>query len=639
MKKFLLILLALGIGTYSFGQKVVTSAQNVSNKNLLNQAYPYIAAPNDLSVSTGPTLPSNETVRSRDFGDELVIGQTKFDLQSNRGMGRQLTRLSNGKIAATWIFSASSASSNADRGTGYNLYTPVSGWAPYPVGTPITSMARLESAKVGFSYWGALNNDASEIVIAHNGTNLNKETRSVLGTGTWTGASVSALPMLWPRLAVGGTNNNTIHVIGSIAPIGTKVSGIYDPLIYSRSTNGGVNWTTAGNIQGEDATLFKSFSNTAEDYAIDANGSTVAIVVGGFHNSAVLFKSTDNGTNWTHKMIWNFPNAPLNPDSTAIPDTTTCFDGAFSVIVDNSNIVHVWGGVTRVLEPTTPSTNLSYFPGIGGIIYWRDNMATITGDLKLNTTNYCWPYNSFIDRNGDGKFVIHGGWMGTAGSDEMWSNVGATSRPSASIDASNNLYVAFNAIADDIGSTYLIRGTDTIPYRHIFGLKSTNNGVGWENVIELTPFDEGTDYMFPSVARNTTDSLRMIYQRDDIPGISLLPTVNNQHTLNYTNDIVYLATSADMFDKVIPKVEAPNSFSLYPNPSKEYSNLTFSIKKAGSVNISIINLMGQQVYSSKVNVVAGQNHKQINTSELATGLYLVKIETEGKVYTQKLIKD
>ncbi|MDD5571843.1 MAG: T9SS type A sorting domain-containing protein [Bacteroidales bacterium] len=627
MKKTLLILFAAGICFYSFGQKATKMANNLANTPV-SMAAPF----NGEETPSGPINYSNQTTRNDRIGIEIVVGKTKYDSQTNRSMTQRIYLLSNGKMPIVWTW-ANSATPFNDRGSFYNLMTGSGVWSPYPVGTAITSMQRVEAIKTGWPNYAATNNDGSEVLVAHLGTNLASiYKRATMGTGNWTEVT-NTLPMVWPRLASSGTDKNIVHLIATMAPALTtpiRFKGIVTPLIYSRSTDGGASWTSADLIPGYDSTMMKK--TMGEDYAIDAKGNTVAIVCGGYYNDTYLFKSTDNGVNWSKKLIWHFPYAPFNPDSTAVPatDTVPCFDGSFSIVIDNSNNVHVWGGMTRFLQTALSTT--SYFPGICGMIYWRDDMATIAAADLSTCTNFCWPWGFYVERNGNTTWdCIVGGW------NKMGFNVGATSMPGGSVGADGKLYVVFQHMSDADKSTLHIYGTDTVPYRHLFALSSTDNGATWSDAVEITPFDEGTDYVFPTVVKNTTDSLRVLYQSDDLPGHSLNPSTGNPHPSGYECDLVYLAVPiADLVSTPNKNKEAVK-VSLYPNPANEYTNITYTLAKAGSINLSVINIMGQKVAFYNIDGISGKNYKQINTGNLSSGIYVVKIEAEGKVFTEKLI--
>ena len=81
--------------------------------------------------------------------------------------------------------------------------------------------------------------------------------------------------------------------------------------------------------------------------------------------------------------------------------------------------------------------------------------------------------------------------------------------------------------------------------------------------------------------------------------------------------------------------EAGNTgFSIYPNPAKDIINLpTFG----ETAVVSISDISGKIVYSSEV--VQSQINETIDISFLNTGLYIVRVQTGGKMLIAKLVKE
>ncbi|GGE44200.1 T9SS type A sorting domain-containing protein [Psychroflexus planctonicus] len=73
-------------------------------------------------------------------------------------------------------------------------------------------------------------------------------------------------------------------------------------------------------------------------------------------------------------------------------------------------------------------------------------------------------------------------------------------------------------------------------------------------------------------------------------------------------------------------------FSIYPNPAKDL--LHMESQKNKIEQITIYNLNGKQVLNSTYN-----ENQPIDISNLAKGMYLVKVKTENGSLTKKLIKD
>ena len=72
-------------------------------------------------------------------------------------------------------------------------------------------------------------------------------------------------------------------------------------------------------------------------------------------------------------------------------------------------------------------------------------------------------------------------------------------------------------------------------------------------------------------------------------------------------------------------------FKLYPNPVK---GNTIYFDGLSNATIQIYNIIGKLVISDKI----ATNKKDINISNLAKGIYLVKINTSGNIATKRLIK-
>jgi hypothetical protein len=97
----------------------------------------------------------------------------------------------------------------------------------------------------------------------------------------------------------------------------------------------------------------------------------------------------------------------------------------------------------------------------------------------------------------------------------------------------------------------------------------------------------------------------------------------NQNNLYVDNIIVQENLSNTAFDN--------NSFTAYPNPVKDVLNLSFTENIS---QVAVYNLLGQKVLVMDMNATKGQ----VDMANLATGTYLVKVNTENAVKTIKVIK-
>jgi Secretion system C-terminal sorting domain/Fibronectin type III domain len=74
------------------------------------------------------------------------------------------------------------------------------------------------------------------------------------------------------------------------------------------------------------------------------------------------------------------------------------------------------------------------------------------------------------------------------------------------------------------------------------------------------------------------------------------------------------------------------NFKSFPNPIKDVLNLSYD---KDITNVSVINFLGQEVLTSKVN----NTNTKIDMSGLTTGAYMVKVTSDNEVKTIKVIKE
>jgi alpha-tubulin suppressor-like RCC1 family protein len=84
-------------------------------------------------------------------------------------------------------------------------------------------------------------------------------------------------------------------------------------------------------------------------------------------------------------------------------------------------------------------------------------------------------------------------------------------------------------------------------------------------------------------------------------------------------------------------VTTSNEFSIYPNPSTgNYFINTNAVNSNTEAIVEIHNLLGENIYSSSLSKL---KNNAINISEKPSGIYFVTIISNGKTFTQKLIKE
>jgi|GEM_PF-3528766 len=78
---------------------------------------------------------------------------------------------------------------------------------------------------------------------------------------------------------------------------------------------------------------------------------------------------------------------------------------------------------------------------------------------------------------------------------------------------------------------------------------------------------------------------------------------------------------------------------LYPNPTNGLSTLEINAIKPTDIYIDITNEIGQIISTQKDRLISGTNSIRLNTEQLSSGIYFIKVREKGKLYVRKLIKN
>ncbi|MFM1932419.1 MAG: hypothetical protein RL226_1722 [Bacteroidota bacterium] len=624
MKKVYLFALSSAIATLSFGQQ----APQLPVGKRVAVPMPTRALVGDEFVLPATVHPSEssgavETDNSRDVNiTRQIIGITDYDLQSNAAVHNRFINI-DGEIAAGWTMALSS--DFADRGTGYNENNGA-GWGSEPYN-------RLENVRTG---WPSLLRTGSGRTVAISHEQVTGPLHIVYredGSSTWVDGNLpqpGSPGQLWNRAAVGGADNNSIHVICVSTPVangGAEYLGQDGALMYFRSQDGGDTWDIQEQVFPElDQTHFLGFSG--DTYSIAARGNTVAFAVFNDFADSFVMISEDNGETWSYRTLVDFP-VDLYVTDTGLPETGEDFDedgifaeffntdGAGQVLIDLDGKVHVVYGEMYYTDTDLADGNFQYFPGTNGLSYWNEDME----DDTQMTIAYAY------DIDGSGTWDLT--------DDIALYFVSGSGMPSVSIDGDGVIYVSYSAIMESHAGSQ--------NYRHIYVVRSEDGGLTWntETACNLTP-DLDFDFfecVFGTMPMDITDELHVVYQRDFEPGLS----VRGDEDAPATNDIVHMTlptadlANCDNGDEVIyedvigvEEILEVYGFAAFPNPAKDV--ITISLKEKGAANVRLFDMAGKLVLNQTIQTTGAQ--LQVNAFE--PGVYLIQVEQNGGVQAQRL---
>jgi hypothetical protein len=86
----------------------------------------------------------------------------------------------------------------------------------------------------------------------------------------------------------------------------------------------------------------------------------------------------------------------------------------------------------------------------------------------------------------------------------------------------------------------------------------------------------------------------------------------------------------------IPSSPALATLSLFPNPASSQVNLNIGLRADDKIEITISNIIGQQVYSAEMVMNAGNNIYSVDAAQFASGLYEVRVNNSAGSQVKKI---
>jgi len=601
MKKFTLLLVVFCISMMAIAQEKYSS--------VVRKAIPAKTVKEQLL----PDQPLNFITNSKSVLEDVIIGETRYDMQTNGAIQNRIYIHPDGTMGGTWTRGTITSS---QRGTGYNYYNGTS-W-----GDPPTT--RVETRRAGWpSYcpYGA----NGEIIVAHDdalGLLLNK--RNTKGTGTWT-QSVLAGPaghvdISWPRMMTNGPNHNYIHILATTY---SGYMGLDDSyaLLYYRSLDGGATWDKKDVVIPDlDSTHYSGFNG--DEYAWGTPfGDTIYFAVSGPWVDSFIMKSIDNGETWTKIPVLSNAYKKLSPSvQNILPFRSS--DGAVAVEMDHNGVFHMAFGIGGGYM--SGGTKYIYI-NQNGLVYWNSTMPMVTDSLDLDTLDAHGQLLGYVsDGPGPGDTIV--------GAPSY--RVGLSSFPQLTIDPYNNLYAVWSAVTPGNPSP------DPFNYRHIWSRIKFHDHAYWTDMKDL---NSGILYMYqefvyPSMAKSLLNGkLQTLVQTSEQPGSNLVDTSIPAHDCNI---IAFEIDPAGMFPS-----GSPDNTNLvttvaqnFPNPAHGTTSIRLSLTHGTSVNLTVTNITGARVMENTLgNLQAGAHDIKLDVSNLTPGIYFYTLTMDTEKVTRKMV--
>lgn len=607
MRTRLLSLFFLSLAIIAFGQNSISPT---NFKDRVEQKPDFTVDP---SGGAGPDIIVGQKL------SETIIGGTYYDLQTYGAMGQRTFAYPDGTVGAAWMM-AFQTTDWADRGIGYNYYDGNS-WGEQP-------SESIATVRTGWACYTALGENG-EIAVGHAQDEDEAWVlwfckRDTKGSGDWNEFTLSGpepgVGIVWPAIVSGGTDHNTLHVLG--LTYGDEYMGQSAALLYSRSTDGGETWEIENFFFDEIGPDYFT-SIEADGYAWAApKGNTIAFSVGFDSNHGCIMKSNDNGDTWEFIEVYNCPFYPAPEEAT--PDFGAG-DGTQSLAIDNDGNVHlVYGRMTHVYDETGAGF---FYPATDGVIYWNESMEALDTTIISSYTL------EYLQENGNLAGQVTGeGIDGLMDFATYYTSL--TSHPQIMIDQSNRIFVLWTGAAPDFDNGLL-------NYRHIYGNSSSDGGLTWNGIIDMTDdllylFSE---CIYPSIAPDVVDGqIHFTFQDDSEPGIFVWAASQAEAG---SNNITYMGIETDALTGITNPAAGLNAMEVsanYPNPFSDVTYIDVQLEKPSEILFTVADVAGRNVYRQSYQKAGTDKLRiQFENQELNRGVYYYTIQAEAGSYTGKMI--
>ena len=604
--------------------------------------------------TTTPRRHYTTSPRRDDFlGERFVAGDTWYDFQTNGSLGKMIALDSDGGVHITWTDGYNEDLETGERHQKYN-YLPHDGDWLNEDGYPIDNIVRG-----GFGCLWLTTDDLPRALTFYHGK-IDDVWRGMSGVDLepgFGGFDSTPLPVYqdqtvyFPQGVM--TPEGRIHVVyqrrdramisyaqGELDEDGFLVFGDFP---FEVGATHRTNFRIACSEQSE-RTVIGYTTARAGIPAPDNWGTTTAYAM----NNDLLLVWTDDGENWNFDDPFNITrNIPPDPDlegDAAYGDTLRP-NSSFDIILDAEDNIHVVFDARGFWEQPIPEDE----PPVDGItidasflFHWSEQTDEITPVADG------WFTHREVDDEGETiRWPTPGGWK---------SNVCA---PSLAYDDNGDLYCVFNFYPlEDYSLEDYCNGDIAVTV-------SEDNGESWyvptmitETSSHLADEGESECELYPTLALVVDDYLHISYELDTEPGSPVSDNPNRNEWPSLCPWIYHRVPVEDVLREEIWE-DGPNWHAeylsvsnnernpvperlvlepAYPNPFNAMTIITYRLPVSSHVSLQVLDLTGRSVTTLvNSNQQPGIHSTTLTADDLASGLYFVRLEVSGEIFTQKLM--
>ena len=402
-------------------------------------------------------------------------------------------------------------------------------------------------------------------------------------------------------------NNAICSGMSAVLDAGSYANYIWSTNAFTRS----INVNTVGNFQVT-VTDMNGCTGTASK-TIASMPNPVATIAPVATQCAGLNLNLSGGTNAMYSYYWNGPNSFTSGfQSPIIPNAQSAATGIYNLTVTDLN--GCTGSTNRNIKVNVnPVASISPYPSSAPTTFCPGGSVTLQASPPTNV-NYAWNFNNAVTRN------ITVTATGTYTVTVTYNISGNNCSSSASINVLADCVLPTNLSTINIART-TAKATWTgavCHYDYIIRFKKTSD-VSWTSV----NFNN-VQYTFSGLAANTSYDWQI--ETECNSGGS------SNSGFSSTQNFITLARLANEEPE-----NALTSFTVYPNPASYNLTIVFGSEMEQNCNLRLVDITGKVVINQDFSSVIGDNHYEMNLSNISKGLYVVLLQNGNEVLKAKVI--
>ena len=427
---------------------------------------------------------------------------------------------------------------------------------------------------------------------------------------------------------------------------GAAYTAFGDSQVVYFTDNEGVSWDSTASVAWDYTGPGSYWSGSA--IAISQDNSSIAVwqrydaapnMAGDTTDIIVYSRTNDGGATWTQTVpVWNNLAADGSADDIVTPfgynDTLTIHPArGVDLTFDNTGNVHM---VMNALA--YHAINDSVAVNTTGILHYSSARGEGAANL-IEISDQAISHAAFIDT----AINIDGRWTGNGAGWNMPTIAAATDAP-----ALLAMWIQWNgATGGDIASLHADTSAGGFYTSGIYAASSGDGGNTWSAPWQVASEGGAASLEFVTLdpVLETVDAAANLYRynalwlEDYSPGVSLFGEGDSSMNVwVHAKEEITIIAIIGVEDEDVFSAKSFNLDQNYPNPFNPATRIDFTLDRKSKVNLTIFNMLGQEVATLVDEVTAAGNHNVTwNASDVASGVYFYKLTAGDLTLTKKMV--